>query len=122
MHMKIELLNDLTTELKTRVLSGTVTWELINAIVLNRLEVIADKTKMNELGIGMYGVKWEDVVLEPYEVLDNFISVNEAASIINASPGYVKNLCARGKIVAKKIGKTWVIDRSKLKGVMTNVQ
>lgn len=47
----------------------------------------------------------------------NVIGVNEAASILNVSPGYVKNLCAQGKIVAKKIGKTWVIDRSRLRGV-----
>ncbi|MCC2361684.1 helix-turn-helix domain-containing protein [Bacillus cereus] len=49
--------------------------------------------------------------------LYNVIGVNEAASILNVSPGYVKNLCTEGKIVAKKIGKTWVIDRSRLKGV-----
>ncbi|HDR6318306.1 TPA: helix-turn-helix domain-containing protein [Bacillus thuringiensis] len=47
----------------------------------------------------------------------NIIGVNEAASILNVSPGYVKNLCNEGKIVAKKIGKTWVIDRSRLRGV-----
>ncbi|WP_235713375.1 helix-turn-helix domain-containing protein [Bacillus mycoides] len=47
--------------------------------------------------------------------LRNVISVHEAASILNVSPGHVKNLCARGKIVAKKIGKTWVIDKSRLK-------
>ncbi|HFJ9448217.1 MULTISPECIES: helix-turn-helix domain-containing protein [Bacillus] len=52
----------------------------------------------------------------------NTIGVHEAASILNVSTGHVKNLCAEGKIVAKKIGKTWVIDRSRLKGVMTNVQ
>lgn len=49
--------------------------------------------------------------------LCNLIGVHEAASILNVSPGYVKNLCAEGKIVAKKIGKTWVIDRTKLRGV-----
>nr|WP_256941604.1 helix-turn-helix domain-containing protein [Bacillus thuringiensis] len=49
--------------------------------------------------------------------LHNVIGVNEAASILNVSHGYIKNLCARGKIVAKKVGKTWVIDRSRLKGV-----
>lgn len=48
--------------------------------------------------------------------LHNVIGVHEAASILNVSPGYVKNLCAEGKIVAKKIGKTWVIDKSRLKG------
>ncbi|WP_416808876.1 helix-turn-helix domain-containing protein [Bacillus thuringiensis] len=47
--------------------------------------------------------------------LSNVIGVHEAASILNVSPGYAKNLCAQGKIVAKKIGKTWVIDKSRLK-------
>ncbi|MDA1861188.1 helix-turn-helix domain-containing protein [Bacillus cereus group sp. BY122LC] len=47
--------------------------------------------------------------------LHNAIGVNEAASILNLSSGHVKNLCAQGKIVAKKIGKTWVIDKTKLK-------
>ncbi|WP_259418310.1 helix-turn-helix domain-containing protein [Bacillus toyonensis] len=49
--------------------------------------------------------------------LCNVIGVNEAASILNVSPGYVKNLCAQGKILAKKIGKTWVIDKSRLNEV-----
>lgn len=49
--------------------------------------------------------------------LHNVIGVHEAATILNVSPGHVKNLCAEGKIVAKKIGKTWVIDKSRLKGV-----
>lgn len=47
----------------------------------------------------------------------NTIGVNDVAIILNVSPGHIKNLCAEGKIVAKKIGKTWVIDRSRLKGV-----
>ncbi|PFF00505.1 DNA-binding protein [Bacillus thuringiensis] len=47
----------------------------------------------------------------------NTIGVNDAAIILNVSPGHIKNMCAEGKIVAKKIGKTWVIDRSRLKGV-----
>ncbi|MGQ3545754.1 helix-turn-helix domain-containing protein [Bacillus cereus] len=50
----------------------------------------------------------------------NTIGVNDAAILLNVSPGHIKNMCAEGKIVAKKIGKTWVIDRSRLKGVMTN--
>ncbi|PGD63010.1 helix-turn-helix domain-containing protein [Bacillus wiedmannii] len=49
--------------------------------------------------------------------LHNVIGVHEAATILNSSPGHVKNLCAQGKIVAKKIGNTWVIDKSRLKGV-----
>ncbi|EOP78357.1 excisionase family DNA binding domain-containing protein [Bacillus cereus HuB4-4] len=49
--------------------------------------------------------------------LHNVIGVHEAASILNVSPGHVKNLCAEEKIVAKKIGKTWVIDKSRLREV-----
>ncbi|PEK41950.1 DNA-binding protein [Bacillus toyonensis] len=49
--------------------------------------------------------------------LYNVIGANEATSILNISSSYVKNLCAQEKIVAKKIGKTWVIDRSRLRGV-----
>ncbi|MBY7115117.1 helix-turn-helix domain-containing protein [Bacillus sp. 17RED48] len=111
--MEAEVLNDLTTELKTRVLSGAVTWELINAIVLDRLEGIADKTKVNEFGIGMYGVKWEDVDLKPYAVLDNVIGVNDAHLISGLSPGHIKNLCAAGAVESKKIGGTWVINRER---------
>ncbi|OUB10361.1 DNA-binding protein [Bacillus thuringiensis serovar yunnanensis] len=50
-------------------------------------------------------------------LLRNAIGVKEAASLLNVSPGHVKNLCAEGKIVAKKIGKTWVIDKSRLNEV-----
>ena len=34
--------------------------------------------------------------------LSNVIGVNEVAFILNVSPGHVKNLCAEGKIVAKR--------------------
>lgn len=44
--------------------------------------------------------------------LANVIGVEEASEIWGLSPGYIKNLCADGKIKAKKIGKTWVIDRN----------
>ncbi|MDY8166171.1 helix-turn-helix domain-containing protein [Bacillus thuringiensis] len=49
--------------------------------------------------------------------LCNVIGVNKAALLLNLSPGHVKNLCAQGKIAAKKIGKTWVIDKSRLNEV-----
>ncbi|PFB12671.1 DNA-binding protein [Bacillus cereus] len=52
--------------------------------------------------------------------LRNVIDVHEAASILKVSPGHIKNLCAQGKIVAKKIGNTWVIDKSRLRGVKPN--
>ncbi|GAF66433.1 putative transcriptional regulator [Bacillus sp. TS-2] len=40
---------------------------------------------------------------------NNAIGVNEAADILNVSPGHIKNLCADEKLRAKKIGKTWVV-------------
>lgn len=50
-------------------------------------------------------------------MLDNIIGVEEAAAILGLSPGTVKNYCAQGKIKAKKIGKTWVMDKTNLKVV-----
>ncbi|WP_025118183.1 MULTISPECIES: helix-turn-helix domain-containing protein [Bacillus] len=44
-------------------------------------------------------------------VLSYIIGVNEASLITGLSTGYIKNLCAEGKIPAKKIGKTWIIDK-----------
>lgn len=44
-------------------------------------------------------------------ILDQVIGVEEAAELWNLSPGYIKNLCAEGKVQAKKIGKTWIIAR-----------
>ncbi|PGT35611.1 hypothetical protein COC97_24345 [Bacillus anthracis] len=45
------------------------------------------------------------------ETLNNVIGVDEAHFISGLSAGYIKNLCAVGKITAKKIGKTWIIDK-----------
>lgn len=42
-------------------------------------------------------------------LLDKIIGVDEAAHLWGLSPGYIKNLCAEGKVISKKIGKTWVI-------------
>lgn len=44
--------------------------------------------------------------------LDNIIGAEEAAEILGLSPGTVKNYCAAGKLQAKKIGKTWVLDKT----------
>ncbi|PEA09491.1 DNA-binding protein [Bacillus cereus] len=52
--------------------------------------------------------------------LHNVIGVHEAASILKVSPGHIKNLCAQGRIVAKKIGMTRVIDKSRLGGLKQN--
>jgi hypothetical protein len=46
------------------------------------------------------------------EPLNAVIGVEEASLLWGLSPGYIKNLCAEGKIVCKKIGKTWVIDKT----------
>lgn len=48
-------------------------------------------------------------------VLDKVIGVEETSKIIGYAAGTIKNMCAEGKIVSKKIGKTWVIDYEKLK-------
>ena len=46
------------------------------------------------------------------DVLENIIGVEEAAELWGLSAGYIKNLCAEGKIKSKKIGKTWIIDKT----------
>jgi excisionase family DNA binding protein len=47
-------------------------------------------------------------------MLNNIIGVEEAARILGLSPGTVKNMCAEGKLECKKIGKTWVLYKTKL--------
>lgn len=42
-------------------------------------------------------------------ILDKIMGVEEAAQLWNYSPGYIKNLCAGGKVEARKIGKTWIL-------------
>lgn len=44
--------------------------------------------------------------------LDNMIGVEDAAKLWGLSPKYIKNLCAEGKVKAKKIGNVWVIDKT----------
>jgi len=53
------------------------------------------------------------------KLLDSVIGVNEASEITGLSPGTIKNQCAEGRIEAKKIGQTWVIDKIKLKESLT---
>jgi hypothetical protein len=45
------------------------------------------------------------------KMLDEIIGVDEAAELWGLSAGYIKNLCAEKKIIAKKIGNVWVIDK-----------
>lgn len=41
--------------------------------------------------------------------LEKIMGVEEASQKWGLSPGYIKNLCAAGKVEAVKIGKTWII-------------
>lgn len=56
--------------------------------------------------------------------LENIIGVEEASQLWGLSPGYIKNLCAEGRLKAKKIGKTWIIDKNqpnpRIKGGASN--
>jgi hypothetical protein len=47
-----------------------------------------------------------------FESLENIMGVQEASESWGLAPSYIKDLCANGKIKAKKIGKTWVIDKN----------
>ncbi len=43
--------------------------------------------------------------------LSHVIGVEEAAELWNLSPSHIKTLCANNKIKAKRVGKTWIIDK-----------
>lgn len=44
--------------------------------------------------------------------LDQIMGVDEASDLWNLSPGYIKNICAEGKVQAKKIGNTWILEKN----------
>lgn len=52
------------------------------------------------------------MVLFMPNLLDKVIGAEEASQLWGLSSSYIKDLCAKGKIKCKKIGKTWVIDKS----------
>jgi len=39
------------------------------------------------------------------------MGVNEASEFWGLKPGYIKNLCASGKVLAVKIDNRWIIDK-----------
>lgn len=43
--------------------------------------------------------------------LEQIMGVDDAAELWGLSAGYIKNLCADGKLQAVKIGKTWILLR-----------
>lgn len=45
-------------------------------------------------------------------VLDQIMGVNESAQLWGLAPGYIKNLCATGKVIARKIDNRWIIDKN----------
>lgn len=44
--------------------------------------------------------------------LGQIMGVEEAAEIWSKAPGYIKNMCSRGELKCKKIGKTWILDKN----------
>lgn len=46
--------------------------------------------------------------------LDDIIGVGEAAEILELTPGTIKNKCASGQLECKKIGNTWILDKTNL--------
>ncbi len=47
-----------------------------------------------------------------FNSLDYILGADDAARKWNLSPGTIKNYCSEGRLIAKKVGKTWVIDRN----------
>jgi len=45
-------------------------------------------------------------------ILEQIMGVNEAAERWSLKPGYIKNLCASGKVRARKIDNRWIIDKN----------
>lgn len=77
-------------------------------------EILADMDE-SEFNNESLDSKYLHAYYSQQHTLNNVIGVEEAAEMLNLSAGYIKNLCAAGKIEAKKIGKTWIINKTKLK-------
>lgn len=71
-----------------------------------------DQEKYDRLKQRLEGIKIEIQEIQNIcESIDSVMGVEEASVLWNLSAGYIKNLCAEGKIKAKKIGKTWIIEK-----------
>ena len=44
--------------------------------------------------------------------LDQIMGVEEASQLWGLTPGHIKNLCNQGKIRARKIAKTWILNKN----------
>ncbi|WP_040985551.1 helix-turn-helix domain-containing protein [Oceanobacillus jeddahense] len=75
-------------------------------------DIIAD---MDEEDFTNEGIEdKEQFILQSHRqrgLLSNLMSSKHASEYWGISEGYIKNLCAEGKIDAVKIGKSWVIDK-----------
>lgn len=47
-----------------------------------------------------------------FNSLDHIIGVDDAGRKWELSPGTIKNYCSEGRLIAKKMGKTWIIDQN----------
>jgi len=43
--------------------------------------------------------------------LDRIMGTEEASKLWGLKQDYIKNLCREGKVVAKLIGRTWILDK-----------
>jgi excisionase family DNA binding protein len=48
-------------------------------------------------------------------LLDSYLRVPEAATLLGVHPETIKRLCQRGRIPAEKIHNTWLIPKEKFK-------
>ena len=46
-----------------------------------------------------------------FNPLLHIMDVNEAAELWGLNPDYVKRLCQQGKLKARKMGQTWILDK-----------
>ncbi|WP_163860373.1 MerR family transcriptional regulator [Paenibacillus elgii] len=56
--------------------------------------------------------KLREMVQSATSPLDYVFGVEDAAEAWGLAPGHIENLCAAGKVKAKKIGEMWILDKN----------
>lgn len=84
--------------------------ELFNLIMEGLSELKTDEFNDESLG-GDYLLH----LAKTTSAINHMVGVEEAGTLLGLSPGTIKNKCAAGELNAKKIGKTWIIDKRSLK-------
>jgi hypothetical protein len=69
-----------------------------------------DSVRSNRLDYGVVGGELVPA-RKLFNALDHVMGDKTAAQRWGLSAGYIKNLCAAGKVKAVKVGKTWVLDK-----------